>query len=263
MARSASTPADLASLIGTAPLPKPRARRERDIPPVAIEGLETFAALTAVAKEIKDGFLATERAALDEQIYAYFIENGIALGRCPPNFKGAAPHVTASLQLRIRTPASPLSEEEVEKLKELDLPVEQVTTQEHTYRLKPDVFKNNPELVAKMLETLHQAGFKLGELFEEQQEQSAPVAAPNVFDELFAKARAAQGKRGNRFTPDQIREVLAICGVTGVRADWKGTIGEAFQVCEALMDAPIEAQTQTTTPGPFPNDLHDVLQGGR
>lgn len=260
MARSSATPVDLSSLIGAAPEPPPRARRDRSVPPVPVEGLETFAALSAVAKEIKDGFLNTERAGLDEQIYDYFIQNGLALGRCPPNFKGQSPHATASLQLRLRTPASPLTPEEVEKLNDLDLPVGESTTQQHTYRLKPDVFKNKPELVQKMLKTLDKAGFNVGELFEEQREKSEPVAHENVFDELFAKAKAAQGKRGNRYTPDQIREVLAICGSTGVRPDWHGTIGEAFDVCKVLMsDETPEATETAPARGPFPNDLDDAL----
>src|SRR5580658_8393294 len=127
---------NLLESLRVAPAPvKPGPRGKKPVP-VAMPGLETYAALSKVAGEITEGYLKT--SPLKQVVLKTIADEGKALGRAPENYHGEDGKATASLQLRAKQNTVELTPEQVEQFDTYGVRHEHFVLQPHTLRLRPE-----------------------------------------------------------------------------------------------------------------------------
>lgn len=251
--RSKPTPTpDFLSRLSVAKEPEKGGKGKKDQVLVAVCGLETYGAFHRVGKEIEEGFKATYGQPIkDGVMFPHFIAEGVALGRCPENFKGHEGLCgdDTSLQLKKKPNTTVLKPEQVERFHALEIEIEHNVLAPHTLRVKPEVFGANTKLMNEMLECLSKNGFDIDEIFETQLPNERWIVAEKTLDSLFAKAKEAREKLAANpkvnlpcnFTDADIRELLEICASVSIGPKWTGTFAEAFEMVRKIV-APTEAE---------------------
>jgi hypothetical protein len=128
---------------------------------VPTPGLELFAALCAVEKNIL-AQKAVVRTDIDATAMERFIDEGMRRGVLPESYKGAEGKATGSIQLRCRSSASGLSEDEQALLEENNIPLDRNVQREETFIINPAYADLSDEQNAAMLQKVELALSKLG-----------------------------------------------------------------------------------------------------
>ncbi len=144
----------MAISFATAPvLAKPAKKKRDDRIEVAIKRLEDLAAVQATIKSLK----AMEETMMDDvkdQITEWFLTNGCATQEQPDNFRGIDGDATASCELRKRSSASALSDDEQAILAEHNIPMETATEVEETFVINP-AYLTDSKLMEKVAKALN------------------------------------------------------------------------------------------------------------
>lgn len=161
----------------------PKTKKVSEVSQYVLSGLSRFAALTAAIKSL--GALAeVEETNVKAKMIDQFVASGMARNSKPDNFEGVEELASASCQLKIRSSASVLSDEDVEILKKENIPYNEHTKQEEAFLINPK-YTNDMELLSRVEEAL--ANVALPEDFLLKQEKiSANVASPKSIDAIFA-----------------------------------------------------------------------------
>lgn len=164
-------------------LSAPKAKKVSEVSQYVIAGLSRFAALTAAIKSL--GALAeVEETNVKAKMIDQFVASGMARNSKPDNFEGVEELASASCQLKIRSSASVLSDEDVAILKKENIPYNEHTKQEEAFLINPK-YTNDMELLSRVEEAL--ANVALPEDFLLKQEKiSVNVASPKSIDAIFA-----------------------------------------------------------------------------
>jgi hypothetical protein len=144
--------------------------------------LESYAQVDAVIKACEGlkKTLGTEInvAAMDE--FYRLGQNGV----CPESFTGTEGNASASIELRKRSTASVLTDDEVAELTKLSIPVETVVTQMAMFGIDPK-YAENMELLTKVEQAL--AGLVPEDFFFKQDQVSKQVVSDQTIAVAFAK----------------------------------------------------------------------------
>ena len=132
--------------------PKPKAKKDEKAR-IAMPGLETYAALVAVGKQIET-MSKTMATQIKSRMAIEFQASGMKHRKRPDNFKGFEGIGEASCELRVRSSSSPLTVEEIEMLKEHNIPVREDDVVVETFIINPEYASNSDllERVSKALE---------------------------------------------------------------------------------------------------------------
>jgi hypothetical protein len=188
---------------------------------ININGLGDYAIVDAVVK----GFTALQKTlaeSVKDEMSDVFATQGEAIGKRPDNFKGIDndnTQASASCELRCRSSASALSDEEAEKLTELGIPFSEVVTQEDCFIINPAYFSDQA-----MLEKVSKALEKVKDLPEDfimhQTKVSKKVVTEESMEAVFKKGLAAS--------------LLSIVGTLAIKPKFDGSLTEAVTKAKAL-----------------------------
>lgn len=148
-----------------------------------VEGLEGYAAVCAAIKALearKEIFESKVKGTMAE----IFVENGIAKGKKPENLKAVEGAAEGSLQLRLRSSASKLSEEEVELLADNDIPYETVTVVEDTFIINPE-YATDMKLLGKIEEALKKVKGIPADFIMKQEGVAKNIVTEDSLDAIF------------------------------------------------------------------------------
>ena len=164
------------------PAPKKKTDKER----INIPGLANLAVVDAIVK----GFTAI-RSTLDEKVKAEMAATFVGIGnqtkRRPENFRGVEGDVaSASCELRTRSSASPLAPEEIDVLKRLEIPVEEIETKADCYVINPAYFEDS-ELLEKVSKALEKVKGLPEDFILKQDRQVKTVVTAETVDTVFEK----------------------------------------------------------------------------
>ena len=149
---------------------------------VKLQDLEAYAQLDAVAKAC-EGLKKTLGAEINAEALLEFMrlgQNGVR----PESFTGIDGNATASMELRKRSTASVLTEDEVAELTKLSIPVATIVTQNELFGINPD-YATNMELLTKVEKAL--AGIVPDNFFFKQEEISKKVVSDESLAIAFSK----------------------------------------------------------------------------
>lgn len=163
--------------------------RKAEAETVEIKGMERYAAIKA-AIDTLTALAGVEEAAIKALMATRFVQQGCAPEKqCrPDNFKGIEGTAEGSCQLKIRSTASVLSEDEQKLLAQHEIPFERVIKTQEAFLINP-AYTNNMALLAKVEEALE--GVELPEDFlMKQEEVSVPVVTEESMNAVFKKDSA-------------------------------------------------------------------------
>ncbi len=160
--------------------------RKAEVATVEVKGLERFAALKAASDSIA-ALMAVEEVEIKSAMADHFIETGRDIQRKPENFEGVEGNATASCQLKIRSSASVLSEDEQTLLTKNKIPFGEIVKQEEAFLINPR-YTNDMALLALVEEALSKVKLPADFLMK-QEKQVVKVATPDSIDAVFAKSK--------------------------------------------------------------------------
>ena len=183
------------------------------------EALAQVAAIDFIMESLK-GQRSEFESTVKEEMQDHFIQEGIALKHRPANFKGVAGgFASASCELRKRSTASVLSDEEVSELIKVGIEVEEV-------EVRPEAFLFNPEVLAdvKLREKVSKAlaGIDFGGLqpILYQAPEKKFVANETMIDKVFSEIKNKK----------IVAKLLSMVTVLGVKSKWTGTKSQALEL---------------------------------
>ncbi len=151
---------------------------------VTLAGMERFAALDAAIKTLT-ALREAEEASLKGLMADRFIEVGCKAKKRPANFNGVEGSATGSCQLKVRSTASVLSEDDQALLTEHEIKFGTNVKTQEAFLINP-AYTNNMALLAKVEEALE--GVDLPEDFlMKQEEVSVCVATEESIEAIFTK----------------------------------------------------------------------------
>ena len=158
--------------------------RKAEAETVTLAGMERFAALDAAIKTLT-ALREAEEASLKGLMADRFIEVGCKAKKRPANFNGVEGSATGSCQLKVRSTASVLSEDDQALLTEHEIKFGTNVKTQEAFLINP-AYTNNMALLAKVEEALE--GVDLPEDFlMKQEEVSVCVATEESIEAIFTK----------------------------------------------------------------------------
>lgn len=154
---------------------------EREV--VETEGLHVLAALRAVEANLK-GQIAIAEAGVKSIMGEHFVEVGLQSGRKPDNYEGIELGSVASLQLRARSSASALSEDECVILDEHNIPYREEISRDETFVVNP-AYAADMTMLGKVSEALESLGLP-ADFFMKQEKVSKHITTDKSMDAVFA-----------------------------------------------------------------------------
>jgi hypothetical protein len=150
---------------------KPTKGKKKVEDAVLMEGLELFASLNTVKKNV-EAQIAVVEAGLKGTMMSVFIEEGMRKGSKPESFKAEENGSNGSMQFKCRVSTSGLSEEEQDLLAEYKIPTDENVARQECFIINP-AYTTDMELLAKVEEAL--SGLGLPADFIQKQEKVAKV----------------------------------------------------------------------------------------
>jgi hypothetical protein len=179
---------------------------------VALEKIAAIDALTASLKGIRE----TYEGQVKDEMADRFVSEGTAIKHRPENFRGVHGLGEASCELRKRSTASALSEEEANELIKAGIEVEEVEVTPEAFLFNPEVIAN-PELRAKVSAALAKIDFGGLQPIQFQPAVKKFVATESMINSVFSKTK---GKTAAK--------LLSFVTVLGVKTSWRGTKADAY-----------------------------------
>jgi len=202
--------------------PAKKAAKRNDKAVVELEGLFNYAVVDKVVKTF-GALQKTLAATLKEKQSEYFVTEGNARGYRPENFRGVDGLASASCELRMRSSASVLSDEECELLTKAKIPFDTVVEQVNQYVINPKYF-DNQDLLALVSKSLEKLGLP-DDFIQLQTEKTTRIVNEESLAAVFK----------NRVAADflSLVSVLAIKPVLDETVTLDQTIDHAKKIIEA------------------------------
>jgi hypothetical protein len=200
----------------------PKAPKKDTKAQVAIDGLATLASIDAVMKSLA-ALKATVESDVKSAMAVEFVTTGCAIKKRPENFRGTDEGASASCELRIRSSASALSEDEQKLYAEAGIGTKTVVSTIETYVINPE-YKDNGDLLALVEKKLKGIKGIPEDFIMFQEGVSKTVAADDALDVLFT------------LPAEKARDLLPIVGTLAVKPKLDtDDVAEAFKVVGALL----------------------------
>ena len=227
----------MSNVFATAPkvAAKPKAKKADTSDRVLIAGLEELASIDAAMKSLK-AMKDTVEAEVKMHQKAHFVEAGLAAGKRPANFKGYEGIAVASCELRARSSASPLSEEEQALLEEHGIPVTKVDTTVETFIINPQ-YLNDSALLEKVGNVIGKIKDLPADFIMKQEAVSKYIVAEDGLDKLFAlplekgNPDLAAANRANL-----VSTLIPIVGTLAIKPTIGDKMKEAMEYVIALLN---------------------------
>jgi hypothetical protein len=176
---------------------------------VEMSGLEAYAQIDALIKAL-EGQKKTMGAEINAEALEEFMRLG-ANGVRPDSFTGFEGNATASVELRKRSTASVLTEDEVKELTKLGIPVETVTLQNELFGINP-AYVEDMKLLTKVETAL--AGIVPEDFFFKQEKISKQVVSDESLVTAFAKKAGSAVIR--MLTTSALKPKLAVTNMAAI-----------------------------------------------
>lgn len=164
----------------------PKAKKQTN--EIELKGLEASAALDAMIKKLTT-LKATIDGDLKSEAEAIFAKQGLEKKAKPENFKGVDGLATASVQLKKRSSASALSDEDVALLKEHKVSVQTDEQVVSTYVINP-AYKDDQKLLEKVGKAIEKVAGVPADFILLQEGKAKTVTTDTSIDEVFATGNA-------------------------------------------------------------------------
>jgi hypothetical protein len=158
-------------------------KKKKDVIQHLIKGLSRFAAIDAAIKSLT-ALAKVEEETVKAEMVNKFIALGMERNAKPDNFEGLEAKASASCQLKIRSSASPLSDEEAVLLKKAKIPFSKKITQQEAFLINP-AYTNNMELLSKVEEALASIALPADFILQQDEISVLTVSAESI-DAVFA-----------------------------------------------------------------------------
>lgn len=181
---------------------KPAAKKDKK-DQVNLPGLTDLASIDAVIKALT-ALKSTIDADIKSEAAVHFVKTGRALKKRPENFRGVDEGSSASIELRIRSTTSVLSEEEQALLAENGIGTRTVVSVVDTYVINPD-YKDNAEILGLVESRLAGVEGIPEDFIQKQDGVSKVVVAEDALDKVFT------------LSDEKARDLLSVVGVLAVK----------------------------------------------
>jgi len=180
--------------------------------------LAKVAAIDFITKSLK-GVRETYEGMLKDEMFDHFLDEGIKIGRRPENYRGINGFGEASCEMRQRSSASVLTEEEASELTKAKIEVTEVTIKEEAYLFNPEVI-SNPELRAKVSKALSGIDFGGLQPILYQPSEKAKVASPEAIEQAFKVIKDSK----------ILRKIAGMLTTLAVKSKWNAGKQEAYKL---------------------------------
>jgi len=192
---------------------------------INIPGLLVSAGLDVVIKSLT-ALKKSKDAEIKETMMGLFAAKGVETGKRPESFRGQDGAAEASCELRIRSSASALTEDEITLLASKNIPTETVVDTVETFVINPEYLAD-----AKIMGAIEKAlkGVKgiPEDLFLKQEGKSKTVVGEGAFDALFS----AKG-----ITVEEALDLLPLISVPAIKPTLKDDdLGTAFDIARKML----------------------------
>ena len=151
---------------------------------VTVKNLEKLAELNALSDAI-DALKTQLSASIKEFALDTFIQEGQKIERRPENFRGIDGNASASVELRKRSTASALSEDQIALLAKYSMIPEEVVLVNQMYGINP-AYAEDEKLLAAVETAL--AGIVPDDFIVQQEKKSKMVVTDKMLDQAFLKS---------------------------------------------------------------------------
>lgn len=184
-------------------IPTKQPRPKTPTPTIELDGLGDYAAIVAVERALKS-LKERARRRLDDSVSAQFTADGIRTQKCPKNFRGRDGDSRASCELRRRSTASALNDEEVALLDEYRLPHEELAGHVETFVINP-LYASDAKLLGRVSRALSNVRGLPSDFIMAQQGSKKTVVSEESFDRVFTLGESA------------VRALMRVVFVVGVK----------------------------------------------
>jgi hypothetical protein len=196
---------------------KKAAAKKAEEPRVETAGLEVYAAIDALEKQLK-ALKATVRPELDALMIGHFVNNG------PENYKGEEGQATASLELRKRSSASALNDSEQELLADSNISTEVVEDRPETYIINP-AYAGDAKLLKKVSDAISKVAGLPTDFLQFQESTKKTVVTETSMTEVF---------RLNDKTT--IASLIPVVGTLAIKPKTTASVKELMTTIAALIE---------------------------
>jgi len=182
--------------------------------------LDTYAAASAVLKSL-EAVKAEYELKLKTTMAKLFSHIGIENRSKPANFEGIGPVSTASCEIRKRSSASVLTDDEANALREKGITLEEKVVREEAYLFNAAILAD-PVLRKKVSDALAKIDFGGVAPILHQEREVKNIVAEDGIDQLFKLSE----------TEDQALGMLGMVGVLALKPKFDGTLSDAVALLE-------------------------------
>ena len=167
--------------------PTKSASKKSDKSEVPLAGLEQLAQIDTLIKALTAAKTTLE-ADVKSAAFDHFFNEAQATAKRPDNFRGVEGDATASIEMRKRSTASALSDEEVSLFEQHGLAVEKVVSVQQLFGINPSYASNDEvmEKVSNALEDLIKRGSIPADIIVVQEEKSKNVVGEATIEKAFS-----------------------------------------------------------------------------
>lgn len=185
---------------------KKPAAKKNDRPELAIAGIENLASIDAVMKALT-ALRATVEESVKGQMAVAFVADGEKIGRKPDSFVGIENGASASCELRKRSTASVLTDDEVALLEAQGITYETVETTKECFVINP-AYKDDSKLLEKVSAALEKVKDMPEDFIMMQTGVYKRVVTDETVNQVFAKKQA--------------EDLLSVVGVLAIKPKIEG-----------------------------------------
>ncbi len=180
---------------------------------IHVDGLSKLAVVDAVVKAFT-ALQSTLDESVKDEMANTFIGIATQTKKRPENFRGIdGAAVSASCEMRKRSSASPLSEDEVTMLKQFGVPIEEITVREDAYVINP-VYFSDSEMLEKVSKALEKVKGLPEDFILRQEKVTKKVVSDATIDVVFEKGLG--------------RSLMNMVTTLAVKPVFKGSLKEAL-----------------------------------
>lgn len=206
---------------------------------VVIAGVEEYAALSLTHNEAHDGHMKGHK--IKKTLMDAAFETGHRQGHGKNlNFDAVEGVATASMQLRIKDSQQKLDPEVVAQLHANGIRTFRHVIVPGALIINP-TYRNDTELLEKILQVMADAGYDTAEIFQIQNENAYDIVCADTLDDIFSPAKA--------LTPEKRREFFEQVAIPVVVPKYTGPLADAVAMATKVI-LPQGAKTvrkETTT----------------
>jgi len=201
--------------------------KKPEVEEVQLNGLEQYASVDVVIKSLT-AIQKTMGLDLKDAMVTHFAKIGVDKKTRPNNFRGVEGGASASCELRARSSASALTEEEIDLLNLNNIPTEVVVDTVETLVFNP-AYLSDPVMMGKIEEALKKVKGLPEDVIMRQEGRTKTVVGEGAFEALFSRD----------ITPEDAEALLPVIAVPAIKPTLQNDgLAMAFRVAQALLVPP-------------------------